>query len=72
MTPKSPLTEPETKFASTAMSRADAIRVSIANTEIDGGTVLPETRALMHRWASGELSDEELLAAGLRLYKRQE
>jgi Antitoxin VbhA len=72
MTPKSPLTEPETTFASTAMSRADAIRVSIANTEIDGGAVLPETRALMDRWASGELSDDELLAAGLRLYGRQE
>jgi hypothetical protein len=42
-------------------ARKDAVRFAIANTEIDGGVVLPEARSLLERWVQGEIDDEELI-----------
>ncbi len=43
-------------------------RFAIANTEIEGGTITPETRALMDAWVREEIDDEELMRRTLERY----
>ena len=50
--------------------RKDAADFAIANTELEGGTVLPEQRALFERHARGEISTEELDRGTLELVER--
>jgi predicted nucleotidyltransferase len=42
-------------------SRADSVRFAVANTMIEGGTVLPETEALLERWAKNEIGYKTLI-----------
>ena len=47
------------------------MRFAIANTEIDGGNVTPETKALLDAWAEGDLTDDDLLGASSSLGARK-
>ena len=43
---------------------------AIANTELEGGTVLPEQRALFERHARGEITMEEVRKGALEIAAR--
>jgi hypothetical protein len=49
---------------------ARAAQFAIENTRLEGGTLSPETLALLEDWVSGEISDDELLDENLRRLKR--
>jgi hypothetical protein len=46
-------------------TREEAVRWAIANSEIDGRYVSAEAQRLLHEWADGKLSDDELMATVL-------
>lgn len=41
--------------------RKESIKFAVANTEIEGGKLLPETLDLFERWANLEIDDDELI-----------
>lgn len=41
-------------------TRSEAVRFAVANTEIEGGHVLPETRQLLEKWERGQIDDDRL------------
>ena len=43
-------------------TRAESVRFAIASTEMAGLTVGAEMRLILDKWASGEISTENLLA----------
>jgi hypothetical protein len=49
---------------STGMPALHAAQLAVANTVIEGGIVLPETEDALRKWASGEITDEQLLDFG--------
>ena len=50
------------------MTRFEAARFAIANTEIEGGCVLQTTVDLMDLWISGGIDDDELIERGLQMF----
>lgn len=42
-------------------ARRESARFAVANTVMEGGTVLLETEALLEHWSQGEIDDEELI-----------
>ena len=48
--------------------RRRSVRFSMANTSIEGGSVLPETEALLESWAQGKIDDDELMARTLQRF----
>ncbi|WP_168209945.1 antitoxin VbhA family protein [Tardiphaga sp. vice154] len=49
-------------------ARSDAVRFAVANTEIEGGQVLPETESALDEWAHGEIDDDELMEQTLKKF----
>ncbi len=47
-------------------ARKAAARFAVANTEIEGGAVSAETKALLDRWVAGELDDDALIEEARR------
>ena len=41
--------------------RENAVRAGIASATIEGGSVGPEARAIMHQWAQGLLTSDQAL-----------
>jgi hypothetical protein len=60
--------ERNSAFADIA-ARKGSVRFAIANTVIEGGTVLPETEALLESWAQGEIDDDELMEQTLQRFE---
>lgn len=50
------------------LTRFEAARFAIANTEIEGGCVLQTTVDLMDLWISGGIDDDELIERGLQMF----
>jgi excisionase family DNA binding protein len=49
-------------------ARAASARFAIANTAMEGGTILPETEALCDQWIRGEIDDDELMEQTLQRF----
>jgi hypothetical protein len=45
------------------IKRRRAVEFAVENTRIEGGTITPEIKVLMDRWAAGEMTDDDLMAA---------
>lgn len=54
------------------LTRFEAARFAVANTVIEGGCVLPETKKLIDEWVRGEIDDDELIARGLKMFGGEE
>lgn len=46
--------------------REDSVRFAVASTVMEGGTVSPETEALLESWSQGEIDDDELIVQTLQ------
>lgn len=49
-------------------SRENSKRFAVANTVMEGGSVLPPTETLLDTWSKGEINDEDLIAQTLQRY----
>lgn len=49
-------------------ARKGSVRFAVANTVMEGGTVLPETEAVLESWAQGEIDDDELMEQTLQRF----
>jgi hypothetical protein len=50
------------------ISKQDASRLALAHTRIEGGFVSNDTTCALSLWATGGMSDEELIEDGLRKF----
>ena len=50
--------------------RRDAIRRSVADTELEGGQVSPETRALMEVYAQGLMTEQDVIDSITAKYRQ--